>query len=429
MKDVFVVEAARTAVARAGKQSWFTNVRADELSAIVMQELRKRIGVEDKAKQAIIEDVVWGATANAFMEQGLNQGRFAWILSGGSYDVPGCSIDRFCASGLNSITAAASMIASGWGGDVQFAGGAQHMSHIPMGAGADVHPDMGKHMDLRSVNMGHTAEVVARKYGVTREMQDQLAYDSHAKCAAAQAANGGLGKAKNSIIPIIAKVPVKSAKGELKRDGAYVASDYLAKAAIEKGEELVEFCVARDQGVRPETTMESLAAMATVFAQDDKATVTAGNASQINDAAAGVVLATADGAKALGIKPGMQLVGWAVVGLDPDVMGIGPALAIPKALKRAGLTQDQIGLWEINEAFASQAYYCCNMALNLPKERTNVWGSGISIGHPLACTGSRIACDIFQMFKDPDFSDVEYIVESMCIGHGQGAAAIWKRVK
>ncbi len=429
MKDVFVVEAARTAVARAGKQSWFTNVRADELSAIVFKELRKRIGCEDKAKQAeLIDDVVWAATANAFMEQGLNQGRLAWILSDGAYDVPGCTVDRFCASGLNSISFATANMMAGWGGDVAIAGGAQHMSHIPMGAGADVHPDMGKYMNLNSINMGYTAEIVARRFNISREAQDQFAMESHLKCAAAQAANGGLGKTKDAIIPILAKVPAKSAKGALNVPAAYTASDYLAKAAAEKGEELVEICVARDQGVRPETTMESLAAMATVFMQDEQATVTAGNSSQINDAAAGVVLATADGAKALGKKPVMKLINYAVVGLDPDIMGIGPALAIPKVLKRAGMTQDQIGLWEVNEAFASQSVYC-RETLGLPKDRVNLWGSGISIGHPLACTGARIACDIFYMFQDPDFADVDYIVESMCIGHGHGAAAIWQRVK
>lgn len=429
MKDVYVVEAARTAVARAGKQSWFTNVRADELSTIVFRELRKRIGCEDKARQAeIIDDVVWAATANAYMEQGLNQGRIAWILSDGSYDVPGCTVDRFCASGINSISFATSTMMAGWGGEVQFAGGAQHMSHIPMGAGADVHPDLGKYMTLAAINMGYTAEIVARRYNISREAQDQFACESHAKCAAAQAANGGLGKNKDAIIPIIAKVPAKSAKGEVKRDGAYVASDYMAQAAAEKGEELVEFCVARDQGVRPETTLESLAAMKPVFMQDELATVTAGNSSQINDAAAGVVLATAEGAKAIGKKPVMKLVNYAVIGMEPDVMGIGPSLAIPKVLKRAGMTMDQIGLWEVNEAFASQSVYC-QQTLGLPKDRLNLWGSGISIGHPLACTGARIACDIFYMFQDPDFADVEYIMESMCIGHGHGAAAIWQRVK
>jgi len=427
MKEVFVVEAARTPVARAGKQSWFTNVRVDELSAIVFKELRKRVGLEDKAKQGIIDDVVWAATANAFMEAGLNIGRLAWILSDGSYDVPGCTVDRFCASGVNSIQFAIATMMNGWGGDVAIAGGCQHMSHIPMGAGADVHPDLGNYMNMMAINMGYTAEIVARRFNISREAQDQFAMESHLKCAAAQAAN----KTKDTIIPIQCKVPAKSTKSNPNPFGvapAYIATEHLAKAAAEKGEELAEVVCARDQGVRPETTMESLAAMAPVFMQDEAASVTAGNSSQINDAAAGVVLATAEGAKILGKKPIMKMVSWAVVGLEPDIMGIGPALAIPKVLKRAGMTQDQIGLWEVNEAFASQSVYCRD-TLGLPKDRVNVWGSGISIGHPLACTGARIACDITALFKDPDFADVEYIVESMCIGHGHGAAAIWQKVK
>ncbi len=426
MKDVYVVEAARTAVARAGKQSWFTNVRADELTAIVFRELRKRAGLEDKAKQGIIDDVVWAATANAFMEQGLNIGRLAWILSDGSYDVPGCTVDRFCASGVNSIQFAISTMMVGWGGDVQFAGGVQHMSHIPMGAGADVHPDLGNYMNMMAINMGYTAEIVARRYNVSREEQDQFAMESHQKCAAAQAAN----KTKDTLIPIQVKAPARGAKNTNPHNAAaaYVATDHLAKARAEKGEEDVELIAGRDQGVRPETTMESLGAMAPVFMQDELATVTAGNSSQINDAAAGVILATKEGAKQLGLKPIMKMVGWAVVGVEPDVMGIGPALAIPKVLKRAGMTQDQIGLWEVNEAFASQSVYV-RKELNLPPDRSNVWGSGISIGHPLACTGARIACDITALFRDPDYADVDYIMESMCIGHGHGAAAIWQRVK
>lgn len=426
MKDVFVVEAARTAVARAGKQSWFTHVRADELSAIVFRELRKRIGLEDKAKQGIIDDVVWAATANAFMEQGLNMGRLSWILSDGSYDVPGCTVDRFCASGLNSIVFAMNTMMTGMGGDVQIAGGVQHMTHIPMGAGADVHPDLGNYMNMMAINMGYTAEIVARRFNITREMQDEFAMESHMKCAAAQDINA----AGKNIIPITVKVPAKSvAKNNPNPHNMaslYTATDHLAKAAAEKGDELVEVVVAVDQGLRRETTMESLAAMAPVFMTDEQATVTAGNASQINDAAAGVVVATADGAKALGLKPKMKLVSWAVIGCEPDIMGIGPALAIPKVLKRAGMTKDQIGLWEINEAFASQSVYCRN-ELGLDKSKVNVWGSGISIGHPLACTGARIAADITLLFEA--YPDVEYIMESMCIGHGHGAAAIWQRVK
>lgn len=429
MKDVYVVEAARTAVARAGKQSWFTNIRAEELSSFVFKELRKRIGLEDKAKQGIIDDVVWATTANAFMEQGLNIGRLAWILSDGSYDVPACTVDRFCASGLNSIQFAISTMMTGFGGDVMIAGGVQHMTHIPMGAGADVHPDLGNYMNMMAINMGYTAEIVARRFNISREAQDQFSMESHMKCAAAQDANGGKGKTWDAIIPVKVKVPKKAFREDpLAPAPTFVATEHLAKARAEKGEEDIEMVVFRDQGLRRETTMESLGKMAPVFMQDEQATVTAGNSSQINDAAAGVVLATAEGAKALGKKPIMKMIGFAVVGLEPDIMGIGPALAIPKVLKRAGLTQDQIGLWEVNEAFASQSVYCRD-TLGLPKDRVNVWGSGISIGHPLGCTGARIACDAFYMFQDPDFSDVEYIVESMCIGHGHGAAAIWQRVK
>ena len=428
MKEVFVVEAARTPVARAGKQSWFTNVRAEELSAYVFKELRKRAGLEDKAKQAeILDDIVWATCANAYMEQGLNIGRLAWILSDGSYDVPACTVDRFCASGLQSIQFAISSMMTGYAGDVVIAGGVQHMSHIPMGAGATLHPDLGNYMNLMAINMGYTAEIVARRFNISREAQDQFAMESHAKCTAAQAKD----KAGAVTVAVQCKVPAKSTKSNPNPHGRavdYVASEHLAKEAAEKGEEMAEVVVARDQGVRPETTMESLGAMAPVFMQDEAATVTAGNSSQINDAAAGVVLATAAGAKALGLKPKMKMVGFAAIGMEPDIMGVGPALAIPKVLKRAGMTKDQIGLWEINEAFASQSVYCRD-TLGLPKDRVNVWGSGISIGHPLACTGARIACDITQLFADPDFSDVEYIVESMCIGHGHGAAAIWQKVK
>lgn len=426
VKEVFVVEGARTAVARAGKQSWFTNVRAEELSAIVMKELRKRIGCEDKAKQAqYIDDVVWATCANAFMEQGLNVGRLSWILSDGAYDVPACTIDRFCASGLQSIQFAISTMMTGFGGDVMIAGGVQHMTHIPMGAGADLHPDLGNYMDIMAINMGYTAEIVAREFNISREAQDQLAYESHMKCWKAQQEK----RANKRIATVKTWVPAKSTKGKEQGDHVdYVASEHLANAAREKGEELVEWVVGYDQGVRPDTTMETLAAMPTVFMQDEKATVTAGNSSQINDAAAGVVVATAEGCKALGLKPIMKMVSYAVIGLEPRIMGIGPSLAVPKVLKRAGMTKDQIDLWEINEAFASQAVYCIE-TLGLPRDRVNIWGSGISIGHPLACTGARIACDILTMFEDPDLKDVEYVVETMCIGHGHGAAAIWQRVK
>ena len=430
MKEVYIVEAARTAVARAGKQSWFTNVRADDLSSFVMRDLRRRLNLEEQEKQAIIGDIYWSATANAFGEQGSNMGRSAWVLSGGSYLVPGMTVDRFCASSLTAIATAHSTLSVGWGGEVGIAGGAQSMSHIPMGAGKDPNPEDVKYYNPKAASMGWTAENVARKYGVSREIQDKFAYESHVKCARAQDANDGLGKTKDVIVPIKCKVPAKSYRDEKAPEALYTAPEHLANKRVEEGiADDKEMIVWRDQGLRRDTTVEGLAKMPTVFMTDEEATVTAGNSSQINDAAAGVVLATAEGCKTLDVKPIMKLVGYAAVGVDPSIMGVGPAFAIPLALQRAGLTKEDIGLWEINEAFASQAYYCCVDALKLPMDRVNVWGSGISIGHPLACTGARIACDITAMFRDPDFSDVEYIVESMCVGMGQGVAAVFQRCK
>ncbi len=425
MKDVFVVEAARTAVARSGKHSWFNNIRADELSAIVFKELRRRCGLEDPARQNIIEDVVWAATANAYMEQGLNIGRLAWILSGGAYEVPGCTFDRLCGSSLNSIQYAISTMMTGMGGDVMIAGGCQNMTHVPMGAGSDIHPDLGKYMAIGAINMGYSAEVVARRFDISREEQDRYAVQSHQKCAAAQAAN----KTGGVIIPIRTMVTQRSLQNPnpFGADAAYTASCHLADAVAEKGDYLVEAIIARDQGVRADTTMESLAAMPTYFMQDDRATVTAGNSSQINDGAAGLVLATSEGVRALDRKPIMKMISYAVVGLAPEIMGIGPSLAIPRALKRAGLLAKQIDLWEINEAFAAPIIYVKNI-LDIDQNRLNVWGSGISIGHPLACTGARIAVDIAAMLADTDFADVEYVVESMCVGHGQAVAVVWQRV-
>lgn len=432
MKEVFVVEAARTAVARGGKQSWFMNARADDLAAIVMKDLRRRVGMgEDKEKQKIIGDVYWSATANAFMEQGGNMGRNAWLLSGGSVDVPGMTIDRFCASSLSALATATTTLGAGWGGEVAIAGGAQHMTHVAMGAGSDRNPELGKLFSPYAPMMGWTAEQVARRYNISREAQDQMAYESHLKCAKAQDANGGLGKTINVTVPIKLKVPAKGAKIEaIAPEALYSVPEGLTKKRIEEGiTDDVDMVVFRDQGLRRDTTLESLAQMPPAFMKDEAASVTAGNASQINDAAAGLLLATAEGCKALGVKPKMKMVGYAVRGVDPEIMGIGPAVAIPMALQRAGLTIADIGLWEVNEAFASQAYYCCHDALKLPMDRVNVWGSGISIGHPLACTGARIAADITALFDDPDYADVEYIVESMCIGMGMGAAAVWQRCK
>lgn len=432
MKDVYVVEAARTGLSRGGKQSWFLNARSDELSAIVMKELRRRIGVgEDKAKQdEIIDDVIW-ATCFGTKEQGGNFGRNAWLMSGGSFNVPGMTVDRLCASSLSAIAMGTTMLQSGWGGDVIFAGGGQHMSHIPMGTDLSFHPDTIKYFDPNAYNMGWTAEQIARRYNISREDQDAFSVEAHRKCAVAQDANGGLGKTKDVIIPIKAKVPAKDYRDEaIAPEALYTISDHLAKKRVKDGiEDDKDMVVFRDQGLRRDSSMEGMAKLPPVFMKDEIASVTAGNSSQINDAGAGVVLATDEGCKKLNLKPRMRMVSYAVTGVDPEVMGVGPTVAIPKVMKRAGMTKDQIGLWEVNEAFASQALYCCRDILDLPFDRLNLWGSGIAIGHPLAVTGARIAGDSSAMFADPEYSEVEYILESMCVGGGMGAAAIWQRVK
>ena len=392
MREVFLVDGVRTAVARAGKNSWFTNVRADDLAAMVLNELARKTGLKDKKDQ--IEDVILGGTA-LMKDMGSNIGRYALIMAGFPYSVPGCTIDRFCSSGLQSIANAIAAISMGWM-DLVIAGGVQHMTHIPMGTGSDPNPRLSEFCDPRMVSMGYTAEMVARDFNISREKQDKMAVESHAK--AHRATVDGL--FKDEILPVEAKVPVK--EGGTKH-----------------------MVVDRDQGIRPESTMESLAKLPTVFMDDEKATVTAGNSSQVNDAAACVLVASEEKCKELGLKPKLRLVDYAVVGVDPKYMGIGPSVAIPKVLAHAGMTMDQIDLWEVNEAFASQAVYCTEKLGIRDHALLNPRGSGISLGHPLGCTGTRIAVTLMHEMA---FYGAKYAVESMCVGHGQGAAAIWEWV-
>jgi acetyl-CoA acyltransferase len=392
MREIYLVESVRTGIAKAGKSSWFTNLRADDMSALVMNEVIRRAGLENAKDQ--IDDIIWGGTA-LMKDMGSNIGRFAAIMAGLPYTVPGCTVDRFCSSGLQSIAYAVATINMGWA-DLILAGGAQHMTHIPMGEGSDPNPRLKDFADPQMVSMGYTAEMVARKYGITRKEQDEMAVESHAK--AHEATQKGL--FKDEILPIEADIPLEG--GSTKK-----------------------MVVDRDQGIRPTTTLEGLAKLEPVFIKDEKGTVTAGNSSQTNDAAACVIVASKEKCEQLGLKPKMKLVTFAVVGVDPSYMGIGPAVAVPKALKQAGLKKEDIGLWEINEAFAAQAVYCTKELGIRHHKLLNPKGSGISLGHPLGCTGARIATTI--MHEMPAYG-VKYAVESMCIGHGQGAAAVWEWV-
>ncbi|AEG13960.1 acetyl-CoA acetyltransferase [Desulfofundulus kuznetsovii DSM 6115] len=393
MREVYLVEGVRTAIAKAGKKSWFANIRADDLAALVINGLLERAGITGKKREQV-DDVFLGGTT-LLKEMGSNIGRYATIMAGMPYSVPGCTVDRMCASGLQTISFAIATIAMGWA-DLIIAGGVQHMTHVPMGTCSDHNPRLGEFCDPNMVSMGYTAEMVARRFNISREKQDQFAYESHMKAHRATVE----GLFKEEILPVEAEVP---------------ADDGGTRKMV----------VDRDQGIRPDTSLEALAKLKPVFMQDEKATVTAGNSSQISDAAAAVLVASKEKIKELGLKPKMKLVAYAVVGVDPAIMGIGPAVAIPKALKQAGMTIEQIDLWEINEAFASQAVYCTEKLGIRNHPLLNPRGSGIALGHPLGCTGARIATTLMH---EMPYYGAKFAVESMCVGHGQGAAAIWEWV-
>jgi len=393
MREVYLVAGVRTAIAKAGKMSWFANVRADDLAAMVINAVLERAEITGK-KRNQVDDVIFGGTY-LMKDMGSNIGRYAAIMAGLPYSVSGCTVDRLCASGLQSIAFAIASIAMGWA-DLIVAGGVQHMTHVPMGSCTAPNPRLGEFCDPNMMSMGYTAEMVARRFNISREKQDQMAVESHAKAHKATVE----GLFKEEILPVEADVPTE--------DGG-----------------TQRMVVDRDQGIRPGTNMEVLAKLPTVFMHDEKATVTAGNSSQMNDAAAAVLVASKEKIKELGLQPKMKLVAYATVGVDPAIMGIGPAVAIPKVLQQAGMTKEQIDIWEINEAFASQAVYCTEKLGIRNHPLLNPRGSGIALGHPLGCTGARIATTLMH---EMPYYDAKYAVESMCVGHGQGAAAIWEWV-
>lgn len=393
MREIYLVESVRTGIAKAGKSSWFTNLRADDMAALVMNELMLRAGLENKKEE--LDGVILGGTA-LINDMAGNIGRYATIMAGFPYSVPGCTVDRFCSSGVQTIFNAVAEINMGWGSELLIAGGVQHMTHVPMGTGSLPNPRFKEFTDKNASSMGWTAEMVARKYAVSREKQDLMAYESHAK--AHKATIEGL--FKEEILPIEVEAPQKDGSTQ-------------------------KMLVDRDQGIRAETTRESLAKLEPVFLNDELATVTAGNSSQTNDAAAVVLVASKEKCQELGLKPKMKLIGYKAIGVDPAYMGIGPSIAIPLALKQAGLTMDQIDLWEINEAFASQAVYCTEVLGIRNHPLLNPRGSGISLGHPLGCTGARLATTIMH---EMPYYGAKYAVESMCVGHGQGVAAVWEWV-
>lgn len=391
MREAVVVSAVRTAVGRAPR-GILKDTRPDDVMAIVIKEAVARV---PGLKMEAVEDIVLGC---AFPEsdQGLNLARVVAMRAGFPYTVPGQTVNRFCSSGLQAIATAAYEIMAG-GQEVMIAGGVEFMSQVPiMGLTPSPNPYLVEHYPDAYTSMGLTAENVAARFSISREEQDRFALSSHQKAAKAIKE----GKFKEEIIPIPAKVK------ETKEDGAVVVKEVLFDT---------------DEGVRYDASLEGMAALKAAFKV--KGTVTAGNSSQTSDGAAALVLMSRDRAEALKVKPMAIFRSFAVAGVPPEIMGIGPVYAAPKALKKAGLTLDQIGLIELNEAFASQSLYVIReLGLNL--EIVNVNGGAIAVGHPLGCTGAKLTTSLLYEMKR---RNVRYGLVTMCIGGGMGAAGVFER--
>jgi len=389
MREAVIVSGARTPVGKA-KKGTLANVRPDDLGALVVKETLKRANNYDGP----IDDLIIGCSMPE-AEQGLNMARNIGALAGLPDSVPGITINRYCSSGLQAIAFAAERIMLGHS-EAIIAGGAESMSLVPM-MGHVVRPNakLAETAPQYYMSMGHTAEQVAVKYNVSREEQDAFAVRSHEKAAKAIAE----GKFEEEIVPV--DVTFRS---------------------VDENNKLVEKTIqfSKDEGVRPETTMEVLGKLRPAFAMNG--TVTAGNSSQTSDGAAAVLVMDREKAEAVGLKPMAKFLSFAVAGVPPEVMGIGPVAAIPKALKIAGLELSDIGLIELNEAFASQSVQVIK-ELGLNEEIVNVNGGAIALGHPLGCTGAKLTLSLIHEMRR---RNVKYGLVTMCIGGGMGAAGIFE---
>jgi acetyl-CoA acyltransferase len=391
MKEAVIVDCVRTAVGKAGRGS-LKNMRPDDLAAFAIQGLLQRHPQVDKSS---IDDVILGC-AMPEAESGLNMARIAALRAGLPDSVPAVTINRFCSSGLQSIAMAADRIRAG-GAEIVVAGGAESMSLVPMtGNKFSPNPWMVDHLPEIYISMGLTAERVSKRWDVSREEQDQFALRSHQNALRAQAEQ----KFYDEIVP----VDVES-------------------AALENGTRAARKIVfQRDEGPRADTSLEALAKLKPVF--HAAGSVTAGNSSQTSDGAAAALVMSNARARELGLKPMARFVSFAVAGVAPEIMGIGPVEAIPKALKMAGLKLSDIGLIELNEAFAAQALAVIRQA-GLDPEIVNVNGGAIALGHPLGCTGAKLTATILREMQR---RGVRYGMVTMCIGGGQGAAGIFERL-
>ena len=391
MRDAYIVTSVRTPGCKR-KKGAFNETRPEDLISFILDAAVEKTPALEKKD---VEDIMVGC-AFPEAEQGMNIGRVAALMAGFPVEVSGATINRFCSSGLEAIAQAALRVMSGWS-EVTIGGGVESMTYVPLG-GYMPRPNpewTQQHADLYT-SMGITAENVARRYGVSREDQDEFAFQSQMK--AARARKGG------SFTEI---VPTPAARYVLREDGTY------QKKTTPQ---------AFDDGIRDDTTLEGLAKLNPVFAAGG--TVTAGNASQTTDGAAATVIMSKEKLDALGIAPIAKLKYYTTIGCEPDEMGVGPKYAIPKVLKMAGMDIKDVGLFEINEAFASQALHCIReLGIEDDMDKININGGAIAMGHPLGCTGAKLAATLLANMKR---KGVKYGVESMCIGGGMGAAALFE---
>jgi len=391
MTKVYIISSVRTAVGRAYKGS-LKDTRPDDLGAIAIRGALERVPNLDPMK---VDDVIFGC-AMPEGEQGMNVARVCALKAGLPDSVPAMTINRFCSSGLQSIALAAERIMAGFA-DIIVAGGTESMTMVPMGGNKpSFNPEI---MDTRPevfMPMGLTAEQVVRKYKVTREDQDQFAYRSHMKALAAIQE----GKFKEEIVPV-RTVFFSSGNG-----GKPVPREIVHEV---------------DEGPRADTTLEALAKLKPAF--DPKGTVTAGNSSQMSDGAAAAVVVSEKALKALGAEPLARFLGFAAAGVAPELMGIGPVMAVPKLLKKLRIKQTRVDLFEVNEAFAAQALPVIR-ELSLDQDKVNVNGGAIALGHPLGCTGAKLTATILHEMKRRNAS---LGIVTMCIGGGMGAAGLFER--
>lgn len=393
MREAVIVAGTRTAVGKSHRGAT-RNHRADEMAAAVITELLRQ--TDGKLDPTEIEDVILGC---AYPEgsQGLNFARVIALRAGLSTDVPGMTVNRFCSSGLQTISLAAERIIAG-GADVILAGGAESMSLVPRG-GARRSPNPTLMQDWPDVfiSMGHTAEHVADEFNISREDMDVFSYESHQKAAAAL----DVGKFAAEILP------VEIEETEVGKDGRPQTRTLRFE---------------QDEHLRRETTVAGLAKLKPAFKEGGR--VTAGNSSPLSDGAAGVIVMEAGKATQLGLKPILRYVGFAAAGVRPEVMGVGPINAVPKLLKRTGMKLDDVDLIELNEAFASQSLAVIR-TLEMNPEKVNVNGGAIALGHPLGCTGAKLTV---QLMNEMERRGSHYGMVTMCVGGGQGAAGIFERV-